>query len=508
MRDAEARKPACRQASATGFCNRLFRLGSCPFQIGGREVAAMEAPLRTLAAIWTGKVAGSASRALRRGGGTAVPGVIAERVEPRLIERLGAQLGQGSVLVTGTNGKTTTAHMVSSVARAAGYLPLHNRSGSNLMRGIATALIDDADLLGRLRQGEQRLGVFEVDEAILPDAVRALAPRVLVFTNLFRDQLDRYGEVDAIAARWQSTLRAAPESTVVVLNADDPSVAALKDVARGPVLHYGVDDRKVALSGPEHAADSRWCPACGSEYRYQTLFYGHIGHWRCPGCGQARRQPDVRARKIKLDPAGETALKVIAPQGETSLTLKLGGLYNVYNALAAVAAGLALGLPLETAQTGVSTVAAAFGRQERFEIDGRRVQVFLGKNPAGLNQVLRTIAAVPGEKHLLFLLNDDIADGRDVSWIWDADFEIIADQTDSTVVSGRRAEDMALRLKYAGFPRDLPVVPDAGEALSLALERAPAGGSLYIVPTYTAMLEVRELLARRGRVAHYWEERP
>jgi len=463
---------------------------------------------RTLAAIWAGKVAGATSRALKRGGGTAIPGVVAERVEPHLIERLAVQLGRGSVLVTGTNGKTTTAHMLSSVARTAGYLPLHNRSGSNLMRGIATALIDDADLRGRLPRGERRLGVFEVDEATLPDAVRALSPRVLLFTNLFRDQLDRYGEVDSIAARWRSTLRAAPDSTVVVLNADDPSVAALKEVARGPVLYYGVDDPKAALSGPEHAADSRWCAACGSEYRYRMLFYGHIGHWRCPGCGQSRPQPDVRAQSIKLDPAGETALTLVAPQGEASLALKLGGLYNVYNALAAAAAGLALGLPLETARAGISAVAAAFGRQERFETDGRHVQVFLGKNPAGLNQVLRTIAAVPGDKRLLLLLNDDIADGRDVSWIWDADFELIADQAGSTVVSGRRAEDMALRLKYAGFPPDLPIVRDTEEALSLALERTPAGGSLYVVPTYTAMLEVRELLARRGRVAHYWEERP
>jgi UDP-N-acetylmuramyl tripeptide synthase len=461
---------------------------------------------RTLTAVGAGKTAGVASRALRRGGGTAIPGVVALRVAPRLVAELRTQLGHGSVVITGTNGKTTTAHMLSSVARAAGYRPLHNRTGSNLMRGIATALIDDVNLLGRLPEGERRLGVFEVDEATLPEAVAALAPRVLLFTNLFRDQLDRYGEVDSIAARWRSTLSAAPESMAVVLNADDPSVAALRGVARGPVVFYGVDDKAAALSQPEHAADSRWCPDCGREYRYRMVFYGHIGHWRCPGCGQARPRPAVRARRVRFDAESDATLTVDTPAGEASLALKLGGLYNAYNALAAAAAGLALDMPLTAVQQGVSAVAAAFGRQERFEVDGRRVQVFLAKNPAGLNQVLRTLAARGGKKRLLLLLNDDIADGRDVSWIWDADFEIIAADAVGTVVSGRRAEDMALRLKYAGLSPAPPVVPDTDQALSMALAQTAAGETLYVVPTYTAMLEVREILARRGQVAHYWEE--
>jgi lipid II isoglutaminyl synthase (glutamine-hydrolysing) len=461
--------------------------------------------IRTVAAIATGKLAGAASRAFRRGGGTALPGVLAERVDPRLVERLAVQLGRGSIVVTGTNGKTTTAHMLSSIAAKAGCFPLHNRSGSNLMRGVATALLDDAGLTGRLSHASRRLGVFEIDEATLPEAVRALKPRVLLFTNLFRDQLDRYGEVDSIAARWRSTLEAAPPSTIAVLNADDPSVATLRESARGPIVFYGVDDRSAAVAAPEHAADSRWCAGCGSEYAYDTLFYGHVGHWRCPGCDKSRPQPDVRATALRIDPGGDTTLSVTTPQGDTTLSLRLSGLYNAYNALAALAGGLALGFDVETLRAGIEAVDAAFGRQERFEIDGRRVQVFLSKNPAGLNQVLRTIAAVPGEKRLLLLLNDDIADGRDVSWIWDADFEILARGAASTIVSGHRAEDMALRLKYAGFPLDLPVVADAGEALTLALRSTPSGGQLFVLPTYTAMLEVRGLLARRGGAAPYWE---
>jgi UDP-N-acetylmuramyl tripeptide synthase len=461
--------------------------------------------VRRLAALLAGRAAGFASRALRRGGGTALPGLVAEALAPGLAAELASQLGSGSLVVTGTNGKTTTARMVAGIASTAGLQPLPNRSGSNLMRGIATALMDEADVRGRLRDGPRRLGVFEVDEATLPQAVEALRPRVLLFTNLFRDQLDRYGEVDSVAARWRRTLESSDPSTAVILNADDPSVAALADVAPGKVVCYGLDDPSAGLACAEHAADARWCPSCGSDYRYSVLFYGHVGHWFCPGCGRSRPAPQVRATAVTSEGC-RTAVAVETPVGRLSLSLALSGLYNAYNALAATAAGLALGVGLEAIGEGLSSATAAFGRQESFEVDGRRVLVLLGKNPAGLNQVLRTIAAADAEKHLLFFLNDDVADGRDVSWIWDADFELLAGRPGTWVLSGTRAEDLALRLKYAGLETPAAVEPDVGAALARALRATPPGGLLYVVPTYTAMLRVRELLARRGRRAHYWEE--
>ncbi len=461
---------------------------------------------RRLLAIAVGRAAGTASRALGRGGGTAITGLLAESVAPNLAADLSAQLGMGSVLVTGTNGKTTTARMLALTAREGGLLPLPNRSGSNLMRGIVTSLIQQAGFLGRVRDSERRLGVFEVDEAVLPRAVEALSPRALAFTNLFRDQLDRYGEVDSVSARWRATLERAPADTTVVLNADDPSVAVLADAAPGPVLFFGLDDPSPALAGVEHAADSRWCPACGAEYRYDVIYYGHIGHWRCPGCDRARPNPDVRATRLAQSGAESTSVEVTTPEGDLSLELRLAGVYNVYNALAAVATGLALGLPLSAVGAGISSVTAAFGRQERFEVDGRDVRVLLAKNPTGLNQVLRAVVAGEGERRLLLLLNDGIADGRDVSWIWDADFEMLAGRVASLVLSGTRAEDLALRLKYAGLPEPTAVTPDARRALSLALAALPEGERLYVVPTYTAMLKVRELLARRGGRAHFWEE--
>ncbi|MEX1253653.1 MAG: MurT ligase domain-containing protein [Dehalococcoidia bacterium] len=461
---------------------------------------------RTTAAVAVGRVAGAASRALGRGGGTAVAGLVAQRIDPALVERLAAQLGQGAVVVSGTNGKTTTSRMLAAIAGEAGLRPLANPSGSNLMRGVATALLDETALLGRVHDASQRLGVFEVDEATVPEAARALRPRAIVLTNLFRDQLDRYGEVDTVAALWRRALETLPDGAALVLSADDPAVASLRTDAKGPVLTYGIEDIRVAEERLEHASDYRFCLSCGEELSYAAAFYGHLGHWRCPACGNARPRPDVRATCV--EPSSSAMRLVVAtPQGELRVELPLAGLYNVENALAATAGALALGLPLDAVERALGSFRAAFGRQERFEVDGRHVEVLLAKNPTGLNQVLRTIASNgPAALHLLLFLNDDIQDGRDISWIWDADYERLAGRVASAIVSGARAEELALRLKYAGFAIEPPIVHDARAALDGALAQTPPGETLYVVPTYTAMLIVRELLAKRGQRRPYWKE--
>jgi len=460
---------------------------------------------RTLVAITTGRLAGRASRALRRGGGTAVAGLVAQRIDPALVARLAGQLGHGCAMVTGTNGKTTTSRMLAAIAAESGRLPLANRSGSNLMRGVATALLDATGPLGGVRDASKRLGVFEVDEATVPEAVRALRPRVIVFTNLFRDQLDRYGEVDTVAALWRSAVETLPPETTLVLNADDPAVASLAREAPCRIVTFGIEDTRVATEQLEHASDYRFCLVCGAELSYTAALFGHVGHWRCSSCGNARPTPNVRATCVDLS-AGAAQLTIATTSGELQLTLPLAGLYNAANALAAVTAALALDVESPAIERALSSFRAAFGRQERFEVDGRSVLVLLGKNPTGMNQVLRLIADAAHAPHLLLFLNDGIQDGRDISWIWDTDYELLASRAASVVVAGTRAEELALRLKYAGFTADAKITHDATSALESALAHTPPGQTLYVIPTYTAMLEVRELLAKRGQRAHFWED--
>ncbi|HEY7270550.1 MAG TPA: MurT ligase domain-containing protein, partial [Dehalococcoidia bacterium] len=377
-------------------------------------------------------------------------------------------------------------------------------SGSNLMRGIAGALAAAASPGGVLPEDKRTIGVFEVDEAVVPAAIEALRPRVAVFNNLFRDQLDRYGEVDAVAARWREALAATSQTLTLVLNADDPSVASLGESEKHNKVYFGVNDPKLDRGCLEHAADAITC-TCGSDYEYGVAYYGHLGHWRCPNCGRARPSTQITAREVDLRDGRSVAFVMGAKDLGVPVEMGVGGLYNVYNALAATAACLALGLSEDAVLQTLPKFAAAFGRQEAFDVEGRRVEILLGKNPAGLNQVLHTLALDPERKTVLFILNDRIADGRDISWIWDADFELGAGRFQHTVCAGTRAEEMALRLKYADWDEaTLEIEPDTSRALSIALERTAPGGCLTVVPTYTAMLEARGFLAKRAGLKPYW----
>lgn len=450
-------------------------------------------------------MAGTLSKRLGLGGGTALPGLVAGRLDPDLMSHLAGQIPHGVILVTGTNGKTTTSGMLAAILRAGGFLPLQNRTGSNLLRGLTTTLMSEAGRDARLRPAGQRIGVFEVDEAVLPLAIPRTRPRAVLINNLFRDQLDRYGEVDTVRTLWQETVAALPDETVLILNADDPAVASLAGVARRTPLFFGVEDP--CLSSPlEHAADSLRCPHCGGNYEYSVSYYAHIGHYACPGCGISRPQPQVSASKVALDGFHRASFQIDAPTGYAQVSLTIGGLFNVYNALAAASVGLSLEIPLPVVTAALQEFTPAFGRMERLEIDGRQVCLILVKNPTGFNQVLRALRQGHPPDNVLMVLNDRIADGQDVSWIWDVDFEGVTGIR--PLVSGLRAEDLALRLKYAG----LEVAPesvrkDLAGSLDQALEATPPGGSLYILPTYTAMLELERLLARRGHLREYWEVR-
>ena len=432
------------------------------------------------------------SRRLRRGG-TTVPGRVLLRLEPRAMELLGRRLGRGSAVISATNGKTTTAAMIAAIMGHAGVPLVHNRAGSNMNWGVATALIDAGRTPGEL-------GLFEVDEAWLPAVARDLRPHLLLLANLFRDQLDRYGELELLADGWAEVVAERAGESRFVLNADDPLVADLGRGHRG-VSYFGVEDDTIALPELQHAADSKHCRNCGAAYAYEAAYLAHLGRYRCPSCGRERPRPDVAAERVVLHGMTGSEVDLRAPAGRLErLRLPLPGLYNVYNAIAAAAAALELGAPLAAVRAGLEGFAGAFGRVETIAAGPRDLSILLVKNPAGANEVLRTLTLEDGSLDLWLALNDHTADGRDVSWIWDADFELLAGRVRRATCSGTRAEEMALRLKYAGVEAPTAVERDVGRSLDAALADGN-GGPLYALPTYTALLELRDLLARRGLAA-------
>jgi UDP-N-acetylmuramyl tripeptide synthase len=465
--------------------------------------------VRLSTAIALGKTAATLSRVLGRGGGTTMPGRVARAVEPNVVGLLARRLPGGTVLVAGTNGKTTTAHLIAHIMRAAGRHPVHNRAGANLAAGIASALVEHAGLAGA-PAGD--LGIFEVDEATVPRVVPALAPRVAVFTNLFRDQLDRYGEIDYISGLWRAAGGGLSGDLVRVANADDPLVYdAVRDMP-GRLVTYGIDDDRHALPALEHTAEARYCYRCGTPYVYEATYFGHMGRYRCPTCGVGRPDPDLVAREIELRGPDGAAFRIDARDGgSVSIRTRLPGLYNVYNILAAVGAARELQVPLDRAAAAVGTFEPAFGRAERAILNGHEIQVLLVKNPAGFNEVLRTVLAAGPPPVLLIAINDQIADGRDVSWLWDVDFEMLAGRAGRIVAGGLRAEDLAVRLEYAGIPAAAIEVERSYEgALDRALALLPepgrtSVGRLFVLPTYTAMLGIRAVLERRGAVRRFWQ---
>lgn len=504
-------------------------------------------------AISAGKMSALATRLLGRGGGTALPGLVAQKVYPGVLRDITRQLPAGSLMVSGTNGKTTTTRMIGSILEAAGLSPLHNRSGSNLERGLISTLVEAASPTGSL-PSRYHSGLFEVDEAAMPGVLGAIRPKVLLLNNLFRDQLDRYGELDTIYSKWRAVLHKLGSVSNLVLNADDPAISALtlSPDLRARVLTFGVEDRRYALGELPHAADSILCPRCGSRLHYDLVLLSHLGHWSCVECGLSRPKPDVSATSVRLNGTSSSELQLQTPQGELEITVRVPGLYNVYNALAAVSAALAFGVSIEHIKAGLESFTSAFGRIERVVVPGagnKSLLLALVKNPVGFNEVIRMLfepdqgqqttddgrwTTNDGQqsddanlittnpktenrkpkshaRHLLIIINDLIADGRDVSWLWDVDFETLATSSQGVMrvdVSGIRADDMALRLKYAGVEVSLIKVDKSfGGALDAAVGALPEGGTLYVLPTYTAMLEFRKMLHERGWVGtQFWED--
>ena len=441
------------------------------------------------------RTAGRLSRLTGYGGGTTVPGKLLTSIDRRALSRLGARLPSGSVVVSATNGKTTTARMASAILTPH-YRLAHNAAGANLASGVASALIGAR---------EAELGLFEVDEAALPDIVEAIEPRVICLGNLFRDQLDRYGELELVAERWRAMVDALPREAVLIVNGDDPLVAHLAH-DRPKSATFGVDDPPQRGATLQHAADSKYCVRCGTPYDYAAAYVGHLGDYRCPSCGHGRPALHVIARAIELRGLEPTRFVLVMPEGERGVRLAVPGLYNVYNALAAASLAHSVGATLDEIVAGLEAFSAAFGRFERIAIGDRSVLMLLIKNPAGANEAVRTIVEGGAPRLAVVALNDAIADGRDVSWIWDVDFEPLGAGLEKLIATGDRAAELALRFKYGGLDSAaIEVVPELECALDRGLELTRAGGELTVLPTYTAMLALRKIVAARGYVRPYWE---
>ena len=520
--------------------------------------------LRAGLAVMGGRAAGALSRRLHLGGGTSIAGMVAQRVYPDIVEHLSNQLAHGSILVTGTNGKTTTSGFISAILSDAGLRVWRNREGSNLMQGVAGSLVIRAQPDGNLRRAGQAISIFEIDEAVMPQAVQLLSPRAVAFTNLFRDQLDRFGEVDAVSGRWQQAIDLLPENTTLVLNADDPTTAYLSESFSGRVVFFGIDDPSFDLANEDTASerhqvlDTRTCPSCGGELMYMLQYYSHLGHYQCTQCKRQRPRADVRALKIVTDGIDRLRIQIQTQTQQGEIVVPLAGFYNVYNALAAIATTQALGINWEPIVTGIEQFKPAFGRGERVHVEGRTVRLLLAKNPTGFNEVLRTLFSDGIQRHVLFVLNDNIADGQDISWIWDVDFERTHHQFATLTVAGTRALDLALRLKLAGIEletmaivnstplralkatqeskagkirhnrrkrkkvatQNVPItdiddntsnhtlakIHGISHALDTAIQRTPSGETLFVIPTYTGLLEIHHELERRGLTPRYWEE--
>jgi UDP-N-acetylmuramyl tripeptide synthase len=435
------------------------------------------------------------SRLAGAGGGTTLPGKLLWKLDPGAIDRLAARLPAGAAAVSATNGKTTTSAMAAEILRPR-YRLAHNAAGANLVSGVASTLL--------AARGAE-LGLFEVDEGALPEVLRRVRPRAVCLGNLFRDQLDRYGELELVAERWRAAVAELPDVASLAVNGDDPQLAAIAE-SRDRAVAFGLDDPRVARPSLQHAADSKYCIRCGAPYEYAAAYVGHLGDYRCPACGHARPPLDVVARGIELHGLESVAFELVTPEGSRRVELSLPGLYNVYNALAAASLARALGSGLEEIAAGLGRFTAAFGRFERIAVDDRQLLVLLIKNPAGANEAVRTLVDGGPPRVAVIALNDAIADGRDVSWIWDVDFEPLLERVEHLVATGDRAAELALRFRYGGLDESaIEVEPSLERALARGLELTPAGGELVVLPTYTAMLALQRLVAARGLARPYWE---
>lgn len=414
-----------------------------------------------------------------------LPGKIALKIDPSLLDELRSKCTQGSVITVGTNGKTSTNNLLADAFEAAGRTIICNRTGANLAAGISSAL---------LQQPAAQWGVFECDELWLAHVLPHLRSNYVLLLNLFRDQLDRCGEIDRIQTSIAGALTASPD-TVLVYNADDPLCARIADEVPNRTVAYGLGESMGLAQNT--VTDAQMCQKCDGMVRYHYRQYGQLGDYFCDQCDFARPTLDFAGRDIAIGPAGVT-MEVCGPAGCESVHTPQPTPYAAYNLVASYALCREVGIPTADFQRAQDAFNPRNGRLQRYRLGGRDVLLNLAKNPTGFNQNLKIVEADRGPKMVAFFINDQVADGRDISWIWDIDFEELADQPDTVVFAGgSRAHDLAVRLKYAGIEAAvIEGIEDAFARLG-ALTAAgvlPADAAVYAIANYTALPPVHAAL--------------
>ena len=443
-------------------------------------------------------------------GGTTLPGKVAFKLYPGILKSIAKDFE--IIMVTGTNGKTTTTRIIEEILKNNNIDYITNKSGANLLSGVTTIFIQAVSLSGKPKH---KVALIESDEAAFNQVTKHLSPKAVVVTNFFRDQLDRYGELYSTLNAVKSGLERIGDSTTIILNADDSMCASLGKDTLKPVIYYGVNQAAYQGSSEDTNSDAMFCIFCKSKYNYTSHIYGHMGGFQCPNCGYSRPAADLECTGIEEAGSSYTTIRwkctpaLLQEDTELTTRINLPGLYNVYNAMAAAACGLALNYSVDTVTRALQSFESGFGRMESISVQDKTIKLILVKNPTGFNQVLNFLALDTNALNIAFLINDNLADGTDISWLWDVDFEQlnkIEDKIDGLITSGVRGEDMAVRLKYSGIDtHKIRIIKDYHMLIDEGLKKTPSGGCFYILPTYTAMLDIRGILKKKFNLKEFWK---